>query len=131
MARGLTYRGSAAALALALTAWGTTVVTTGPASAGPADCGVQLYPSLDASGEHAFGEILDLTEDGIYVGSAPMPPGPSRRPTGSTVSRTGCPSTSRTATCSTSPRTTSPWVTATTPEPTAGAATCSTSTRAR
>ncbi len=71
MATGLLYRGSAgAALALALTAWGTVTVVTGPANAGPADCGVHLYPSLDPTGEHAFGEILDLTEDGIYIGSA-------------------------------------------------------------
>ena len=71
MARGLSYRGGAgAALALALTAWGTVSVTTGPASAGPADCGVHLYPSLDPTGEHPHGEILALTGDGIYVGAS-------------------------------------------------------------
>lgn len=71
MARGLSYRGGVgAALALALTAWGTTTVVTGSASAGPGDCGVHLYTTLDPTGVHLGGEILDLTEDGIYVGSA-------------------------------------------------------------
>lgn len=57
-------------LSLVLAAWGTASVTAGQAHAGPLDCGVHPYPSLDPSGEHAAGEILDLTEDGIYVGSA-------------------------------------------------------------
>lgn len=60
---------AAATVSLAFTAWCTATVTT-VASAGPGECGVHLYPSLDPSGEHASGEILDLTEDGIYVGSA-------------------------------------------------------------
>ena len=60
---------AAVSLSLALTAWGTATVVSAPASAGPADCGVHLYPSLDPTGEHASGEILDLTKDGIYVGS--------------------------------------------------------------
>jgi hypothetical protein len=59
-----------AALTLALTAWGAAVIATGPANATSADCGVHLLPSLDPTGAHAFGGILDLTEDGVYVGSA-------------------------------------------------------------
>ena len=57
-------------VSLALAAWGTATVISAPASAGPADCGVHLYPGLDPTGEHASGEILDLTTDGIYVGSS-------------------------------------------------------------
>jgi len=59
-----------AALTFALTVWGTTAIATGPANALPPDCGVHLLPSLDPTGVHAFGGILDLTEDGVYVGSA-------------------------------------------------------------
>ena len=76
MARGPSHRmGAGAVLALALTASGTTAVATGSANALPADCGVHLYPSLDPTGAHLGGEILDLTEDGIYVGSAEDPSG--------------------------------------------------------
>ena len=71
MSSGLSYRaGTAAVLALALTAWGGVTAATSSASAGPADCGVHLYPSLDPTGEHAHGEILALTADGIYVGAS-------------------------------------------------------------
>ena len=49
MARGLSYREDAgAALALALTAWGTTGLVTGPAIAGT-DCGVHLLVVEDAA----------------------------------------------------------------------------------
>jgi hypothetical protein len=60
---------AAGAVTLALTTWCTTVLT-GQASALPPDCGVHLYPSLDPSGTFAGGEALDLTTDGIYVGSS-------------------------------------------------------------
>jgi len=33
-------------------------------------CGIILLPSLDASGQNRLGEVLDLTHDGIYVGSS-------------------------------------------------------------
>jgi hypothetical protein len=56
-------------VALTLTAWGTTTLATTSASAGPADCGVHLLPSLDPSGQHPHGEVLDLTSDGIYIGA--------------------------------------------------------------
>ena len=58
--------------AVALAAAGDLVHHRGhrPGSAAPPSCGVSLYPSLDPSGEFACGEILDLTEDGVYVGSS-------------------------------------------------------------
>lgn len=57
------------ALCVSLVAW---VPGTEPAlGAGPRNgCGIVLLPSLDASGEHLGGEVLDLTHDGIYVGSS-------------------------------------------------------------
>ena len=36
----------------------------------PPGCGVRLLPSLDPTGRAPGGEVLDLTEDGLYIGSA-------------------------------------------------------------
>ncbi len=63
---------STAALAAALAAG---LGLVGPAtallpSAGTADCGLRILPSLDASGTHPGGELLDVTNDGVYAGAA-------------------------------------------------------------
>ena len=57
-------------LALALASCRASTVLTGSASARSADCGVHLLPSLDPSGAEPHGELLDLTPDGIYVGTS-------------------------------------------------------------
>ena len=57
-------------LTLALATCGTSALVTGSASARSGDCGVHLLPSLDPSGAEPHGELLDLTPDGIYVGTS-------------------------------------------------------------
>lgn len=56
-------------VALSLAVWGTTAIA-GPALADAAHCGVHLLPSLDPAGDHPGGEILALTDDGVYVGTS-------------------------------------------------------------
>lgn len=70
-ARELTQkRAVGAAVALIVIAGGGSTVAPPLANAGRGDCGVHLLGSLDPKGANAFGGMLDLTEDGIYVGSA-------------------------------------------------------------
>ena len=57
-------------MALIVIAGGGSTVAPPLANAGRGDCGVHLLGSLDPKGANAFGGMLDLTEDGIYVGSA-------------------------------------------------------------